>query len=358
MNNIESSPHFDEEAFSQFFIPEEGSNNRPTPSSAHPLPTPATTLHSEQRPANLAKPVCFADTIGRTLNSVLERTRYAREHGGVLGIPSHLEQINKNFGGWQWGLHLFAGPAGVGKTAFLIQAAVHAAKLGYPVLINSFELSEEILSIQTLCLEAELVPSTYRNGQATDEEINRFIDSAQAQQEMAWTKNIFIIEADSRTTVDDLFFATKDLKEKYNGKPVLVMVDYLQRWARTQSFAQDMRLNVSMLSCFLREQIAKPLQCPVFTISNQNRSGGGKADMSSLKESGDLEYDSDTVIIVSNDSIPGQSRDPVNRSIQFNCLKNRFGSQFVMEINYQADTGRMSDADEDFKKKIPHAKRR
>lgn len=351
MYNIDltSMPPLDEEALKHFYVPEEEEEN-PSPSSAHPLPKSI----ANKRPTT--KVTCFADNIQKTIESVAEKVEYARAHGGVLGIPSHLKQINKAFGGYQTGLHLVAGAPGVGKTAFLIQSAVHAAKEGYPVLINSFELAEEILSIQTLCQRDNLVPSTFRNGQATNEELNTFIESAQAQLFEEWTSNIFVIEGDAETTVADLYSIAQDLRERYE-KPVLIMVDYIQRWARTQTFSVDARQNVSILSNVLREQIAKPLKSPVIAICNQNRSGTGKADMGSLKESGDLEYDADTVIIIGHDE-KSDSTDKINRDIQFSCLKNRFGSQYVIKLNYRADTGKMTDAYDDFKENAPRSKRR
>jgi replicative DNA helicase len=114
---------------------------------------------------------------------------------------------------------------------------------------------------------------------------------------------------------------------RHNARTCLVVFDYLQRAAPTQGH-KEVRTNVSALAGHLRD-LATRLECPVLAISSQNRSEGnygngrGSASLTSLKESGDLEYSADSVMFLHQ----SEQRRAVSPAIAVDLTvsKNRFG---------------------------------
>lgn len=321
---------------------------RPSPSSAAPLPKKAATPKT-----NL---VCFANLIQPAVQEVDDKIKLVQERGGILGIPSPLTRLNVALGGYQEGLHIIAGAPGVGKTAFLLQTAISAAKAGYDVVFVSFELSLSKLVVQAICQNNSLVPKDFLNGLATTAQFNMFHEDAVELQFEEWSKKLHFIEGLHTTSLDDVRNCCIDLQQTNKQKPILLIVDYLQKWARGQQLHQEIRQNVSILGGLLRE-LAKELQSPVIVVSNQNRSGAGKAEMSSLKESGDVEYDADTLTFLTED-FNNPNTDKINRNVKLSLTKNRFGELIDVSINYRADLGIMTDAYEDAQAVTKPCKRR
>ena len=337
MTNIDIStmPPFDDEALKYFYVPED--EVFPSPCSARPLPKPKT------KPATIAtRCVCFADLIQPAICEVHNKIKLAQERGGILGIPSHLPRLNSSIGGYQEGLHIIAGAPGVGKTAFLLQTAINAAKAGHRIVMASFELSLSKLVVQAMCQRNYLIPKTFLNGSATQEEFNTFQQCGNELLFEDWIYNLHFIEGLHDTTLTEVTEICKEAQQLAGGQPILVIIDYLQKWARGQQLHQEIRQNVSILGGLLRE-LAKELKSPVIAVSNQNRSGTGKAEMNSLKESGDLEYDSDTITFLTEDP-DNIDTDKINRNVKLSLTKNRFGELIDIKINYRADLGIMTDS--------------
>lgn len=334
--DLTSAPPFNEEALKCFFVPEE-EMERPSPYSAPPLPEQTTTTNLVQ----------FFDLIQPAVQEVYDKIKLAEERGGVLGIPSSLSSLNTALGGYQEGLHIIAGAPGVGKTAFLLQSALAAAKAGHKVVLASFELSLNKLVIQAICQQESLISKLFLNGSAAWEEFDSFKKSADELFYEDWIYNLYFVEGLHTTSLDEVRDMCRDIQKNNDGQPILLIIDYLQKWARGQQLHQDIRQNVSILGGLLRE-LAKELKSPVIAVSNQNRSGTGKAEMNSLKESGDLEYDSDTITFLTEDP-NNPDTDKINRNVKLSLTKNRFGELIDVSLNYRADLGVMTDAYEDFK---------
>jgi replicative DNA helicase len=106
----------------------------------------------------------------------------------------------------------------------------------------------------------------------------------------------------------------------------------------------EFRHNVSQFASDLRA-LACTLQSPILAISSQSReggqygNGGGSANLASLKESGELEYGADVVMVL----VPSSKRQctPPARAVDLHVVKNRYGDLGMVPLVFRADTGSM-----------------
>ena len=118
-----------------------------------------------------------------------------------------------------------------------------------------------------------------------------------AQQFGPRLKPLYLIEGTSRLTVAQLKAKSSSSDVPAQGYQCLIVIDYLQRWAASRGNFNDYRHVVGNLISELRE-LANRLHSPILVISSQNRGGQGSGDLTSFKESGDLEYSADSALLL------------------------------------------------------------
>jgi len=258
-------------------------------------------------------------------------------HGkAAVGIPTGIPKLDKLLGGIQPGLHLLAAEPGAGKTTLACNIAADAAMQGYPVIFVTFEETPERLALKVICGLAGLNQKIYVEGIADPGRV------AQAIATYAPSLQTFkIVEGTARLTV--LMLKAKVLAALAHHKAgrALIIIDYLQRWAASRREFNDFRHIVGALVAELRE-LATRLDSPVLAISSQNRQGQGEANLTSLKESGDLEYSADSAFfLVGNDKRAAISP---NRAVDLKVKKNRYGDLGTVPLLFQPDVCRMGEA--------------
>ena len=272
-----------------------------------------------------------------------EARRLQREATGcaVLGVPTGLAQFDNLLGGLNDGLHLLAGPPGMGKTTLALQIAA-AATREVPVVVVTFEHAPENLTLKLLCARAGVNPRDVQRGYA---DLGKIRSAAEAWQPVA--ERLAVVEGSSQLTVAQVRAQARRALRQHQAERCLIVVDYLQLWAKV---AEDMRGNfsvrerVDMLGGLLRE-LALGLRSPVLALASQNRSAGnygtgkGSAALDSLKESGDLEYAADVVLFLTE----AQERlaTPPARAVELTVAKNRHGDTGKVALIFRPDLGTM-----------------
>lgn len=272
-----------------------------------------------------------------------EARRLQREATGraVLGVPTGLGQLDHLLGGLNDGLHLLAGPPGMGKTTLALQMAA-AATQEVPVVVVTFEHAPENLTLKLLCARAGVNPRDVQRGYA---DLAKLRAAAEAWQPVA--ERLAVVEGRSQLTVAQVRAQARRAMRQHQAERCLVVVDYLQLWAKV---AEDLRGNfsvrerVDMLGGLLRE-LALGLRSPVLALASQNRSAGnygagkGSAALDSLKESGDLEYAADVVLFLTE----AQERmaTPPARAVELTVAKNRHGETGKLALIFRPDLGTM-----------------
>jgi replicative DNA helicase len=269
------------------------------------------------------------------LPGLLQEVREKREAvkaGAIVGIPTGIKKLDKLLGGLQPGLHILAAEPGEGKTTLAEQMGASASREGFPVLFVSFEETLSKLALKAICAAAGLKAKDFQDGYGDPSELEEA-----AREHGPGLRNLSFVEGTSRLTVGGIKAKALQIMNRARQARCLIIVDYLQRWAASRQDSRgDFRFVVSALVSELRE-LSLRLDSPILVISSQNRSGQGKAEMVSLKESGDLEYSADTALFLVKN--PKRTATPPGRAIDLTLDKNRYGDKGTVELIFRPDIG-------------------
>lgn len=247
-------------------------------------------------------------------------------------------------------LAVLLGAPGVGKTAFANQIADHVANTGRPVLYVTSEDIPFTLLAKTLARIGDVNYTAVLKGWETE---RAKINAALAiQQERTSSHTLHYVDATQGLPLERMRELAEAHFTRYSeaGQGVLV-VDYLQRFARAQRASQSLTLELREAVTLLTEQLralACEIDCCVLALASMNRASGyGKnsdsSALSSGKESGDIEYSSDIVMAIVEDS----NRKPGASFIKPRVLrldKNRQGDTTTISLDWQGDRQRFTEA--------------
>jgi replicative DNA helicase len=214
----------------------------------------------------------------------------------VTGVPSGWDDLDRLTSGWQPGdLVILAGRPSMGKSSAAVNMAENAAiRFGVPVAIFSLEMSKEQLAMRLLCSQSEVSLQKVRTGYLGNEDWPRLTTGAGLL-----TAAPILIDDSASLSVLELRAKCRRLKaEKKLG---LVVIDYIQLM-KGSTPAENRVQEISQISRGLKG-LAKELEVPIIALSQlsravEQRGGGGRPQLSDLRESGALEQDADVVVFV------------------------------------------------------------
>jgi len=250
--------------------------------------------------------------------ALVARAYKARQTGGLAGLPTGLQDLDDCLAGLQTGLHILAAEPGAGKTALALQIARTVAATGVPAVYASFDESPVRLALKALASTAKANASELMNGGTSEETA-----SLLWQQHAAALAALSFVPADAKLTPTDLADQLRGQQQLLEKDTGLLVIDYLQPWAAAMAAANHMEIRAAVgdLALALRK-ISLDLQVPVLVISAQNRNGQGSTSMTSLRESSDLEFGADCIMLLT-DSNEAHGRGIYGRKLFL--AKNRFG---------------------------------
>lgn len=264
------------------------------------------------------------------LSAVLEdaRERVAQRQAtgrAVLGLASGIPRLDALLGGFQRGLYLLAGAPGVGKTTLALQTALHVSR-EVPVLYVTFENTAANLLTKALCVEAAISSADVARGFASTEALAEAGEKLRSQ-----LRRLILIDGDGHWTVSQVAALARRTLEAQRQRRCLVVVDYLQLWAKTSRELRGLneaRTKVDALAGDLID-LARRLDSPVLALSSQSRTGGaygrggGENSLDSFKESGDLEYSADVALFLT--AAKERTASPPAVAVDLTVRKNRHG---------------------------------
>jgi replicative DNA helicase len=190
---------------------------------------------------------------------------------------------------------VIAGRPSMGKTSFALNIAENAAiRYKVPVALFSLEMSKEQLVMRMLCSQSEVALHKVRNGFLGHEDWPRLTTGAGLlTQAPIWI--------DDSAALSVLEIRAKCRRLKSENKLGLVVLDYLQLVRGTGS-PENRVQEISQITRALKA-LAKELSVPVVALSQlsravETRGGGGRPQLSDLRESGSIEQDADVVMFV------------------------------------------------------------
>jgi len=220
----------------------------------------------------------------------LDRLEALYEKGeSVTGTPSGYDDLDEVLGGLQPSALVVVGARpGIGKTAFALGMAAHAAIEGQrPVLLFSLEMGHHEVTQRLLSAEAKVDSTRLRTGKLLEADWHKISHAIGRLSEAP-----LYIDDNPNVTVMDIRAKARRLKSR-TGDLGLVLVDYLQLMTGRRN-AENRQVEVSEISRGLKI-LARELQCPVVACSQLSRTLETRADkrpmLADLRESGCLTAD-------------------------------------------------------------------
>ena len=235
------------------------------------------------------------------LTDFLRELKTSREGIAIpTGFPAFDTLLD---GGLYPGLYVVGAISALGKTTFCLQVTDQIAQAGNGVLIFSLEMSRKELIAKTLSRITRLrCEGNTENAKTTRGILKADFSTAeyelfsQAVREYSgYAGNIHITEAIGHVGVSEIRNKIEQFMKFNEGKPPVVLIDYMQILAPAYERATD-KQNVDRNVTELK-RISRDYQCPLIGISSFNRENYNEpVSMGSFKESGAVEYSSDVLI--------------------------------------------------------------
>ncbi|MCX7995217.1 MAG: replicative DNA helicase [candidate division WOR-3 bacterium] len=277
------------------------------------------------------------------INKILETAEQRRGHRLITGVETGFYLLDELTSGFQKGdFIIIAGRPSMGKTAFALNIAAHAAiKNNVPVAIFSLEMSAESIAQRILCSEAGVNLRNLRRNILSDRD---WVNLATAAGNLDRAP-IFIDDSASLTMLE---LKTKARRLKVDQDIQLVIIDYLQMIAGTPGIRQPVsrQQEISEISRSLKA-LAKELDVPVVVVSQlsrmpEQRKEDHRPRLADLRESGALEQDADVVIFIYRHEYYFPDDLESRGKAEIDVAKQRNGPTGRIELGFQKEFTRFT----------------
>jgi len=278
-------------------------------------------------------------------DSALQEAEEALEsEGGVVGVPSGLDRLDDILGGFQdRKLYLIAARPSQGKSSLAGTCIFNSAQEGYANAGFLLEMEAEGFVRREIGRSARVNSFDISTGRLDDEEAHRMRRATESLSDLPiW------LDDTPGLSVEQIYRKTRRLKSKREVD--IVWVDYLQ--LMKESGGTDNRNQaVGHMSRTLK-LMAKELDIPVVALSQLNRGvehRGGKPipKLSDIRESGNVEQDSDVVTFIYRPEEYGITRDEAGNDLRgiakLLVKKHRGGSTGTAVVKFHDDYATFED---------------
>jgi replicative DNA helicase len=225
--------------------------------------------------------------------------RLAREPAAI-GLQTGIAQVDEALNGMRAGeLIILAARPSQGKSVLGQQIATHNALHGNGTILFSLEMSDDELADRHLAAHARVPYGKIRAANLADPDLERIAGEA-----TGWARDTPPLVACDRAplTIADLRSETLRWRRRLPGGVKLIVVDYLQLISgRREDRFVNRYEQVSEISRSLK-MLAKELQIPVVAVAQLSREAERRPDkrpqLSDLRDSGALEQDANTVLLL------------------------------------------------------------
>ena len=248
----------------------------------------------------------------------------------ITGVPTGFADLDDKTAGLHGSdLILIAARPAMGKTAFALNIAAHAAiRENVPVAVFNLEMSKDQLVNRMLCMEAMVDSNKVMTGKLDEDD---------------WSKLASVVGpmSDAGIYIDDTpgisitEIRTKCRKLKMEKNIGLVVIDYIQLIQGSGSRKNGSReQEIAEISRSLKI-LAKELNVPVIALSQLSRAVESRPDhrpmLSDLRESGSIEQDADIVMFLYRDDYynPDSEEKDISEVI---IAKHRAGSTGTIKL--------------------------
>ena len=253
----------------------------------------------------------------------LEELYNRKQH--ITGVPSGFSELDYRTAGFHGSeLILIAARPAMGKTAFVLNIATHAASKAN---VFSLEMSKEQLVNRIMCSEAMVDSNKVRTGKLEEDDWAKLADAIGPLSEA----NIYI---DDTPGINIMEIRAKCRKLKLEKNIGMVIIDYLQLIQGSGRRGGSREQEISEISRSLKI-LAKELNVPVIALSQLSRAAEQRPDhrpmLSDLRESGAIEQDADIVMFLYRDDYYNKDSDKKDIA-EVIIAKHRGGSTGTIEL--------------------------
>lgn len=273
-------------------------------------------------------------------------------------------------GGITAGMTVLGAVSGLGKSTFALQLAQNVAKTGIPVLFFSLEMTTLRIASKSISRQLFLNHSTDASntllaeaGQLLNREFIQSLDKdswnyLERSKDIVFkeTENLYIIDgsSDMRSATDICNYVKEFMKNNASLPAPLVIVDYLQILSsESQTQRGDSKYVVDYNIRELKK-LSAAKNLPLILISSLNRASYNvPIQLTSFKESGNIEYSADTILALQFSAVHNNTNNASSRNTSFNMeqekskdprdveiviLKQRYGpsGDFPISLMYHA----------------------
>ncbi len=290
-------------------------------------------LHDVANPPTDGPLFAQADSlIDDLLSDYVKRQAAAVANSGIVGVRTGFDHLDETLNGFEPGkLYMLAAMPGTGKTTLALQWAATVAQAGQSALYISLENDATDLARKTACRLGDVSYAAALKGKLSRQEWATAVDKLRKLQGRLYLST-------PRTTMPTLTSLVEGIMTRTGAAPALIVVDYLQAMVKRQATgtqASDVRERIDRFTPELRA-IGEQYECAVLAISSQNRAGYAGGGMAAMKESGDIEYNSDAVLTLSK----LDDKEIKERAYDITQDPRTIPLKLVVEKNRQGMTGR------------------
>jgi len=287
----------------------------------------------------------YEATLAEAVREAARDMQEAYQAGGeIRGIPSGFTRMDRRLGGFHPGdlIVIGARPA-MGKTALLVNLAMHAAEQGHKVGFISGEQSAMQIGQRAIARASGIHAERMRNGNLEEEEWSKLTEAVRRLIQ----QHVFILDR-SAPTNDEIRRTARRWKQEHGI--AALYGDYAQRFRVPK--AQNRVEEVAETARSWKE-IARDLGIPAVLLSQVVKNVDMREDkrpgMSDLANSDELVREADVIAMLYRDEVYHENS-PQRGTAELNVEKNRHGPCGQFRLAWRAETMRFGDLayDEDF----------
>lgn len=268
-------------------------------------------------------------TMEQTMSATIETVENSYNNGGkVVGMETGIKALDIALNGFQKGdVVIIAGRPSMGKTVLSLNLAERLSRNNV-VYYASLEMRKEKLGTRLLAAKSKINSLQISTGKITDDNWTKI-----AKDSSLLATNKLFIDDSSELSMIDIKARCKKLKMQH--KLDIIFIDHIGLLKpHTKRATRDLEVgDMSRMGKIL----AKELDCTVIFLSQLNRTCENRGDhrpiLADLRESGNIEQDADTVIMLYRDEY--YKKESEDKGIMEVLIrKNRDGQLGTVKLAY------------------------
>ena len=271
-------------------------------------------------------------SVQETLKEAMEKIEELNAfEGDITGIPTGYKDFDRLTAGLQPSdLIIVAGRPAMGKTAFAMNIAEHAAiKHGKSIAVFSMEMSALQLVMRLFSSVGQIEQTRIRTGTLDELDWPKLTSAMN----LLHKSKIFIDDTPALSPAE-LRARARRLKREHDID--MIIVDYIQLMAVPDT-RENRATEIAEISRSLKA-IAKELNVPVVALSQLNRALEQRPNkrplMADLRESGAIEQDADLIVFIYRDEMYNKDTNEPGKA-EIIISKHRNGATGTINLTFQ-----------------------